>query len=181
MNIFNDWIIIDNMNINGFSKIIRKSIKNTNPICIDSKSTTGGKAKQYDLFNYIKNNFIIDKVKETILLNLESSLKLKLKNLKLLSAWTVLGYEHSYHSLHKHNERKNHIASVLYLNVPPSKRIKRDGTFFYVYKKNQEINYGSHEPKIGDLIIFPVWLWHGAYPQSKGLRQTLNLDFEICQ
>ena len=176
MNISNDWLIVDNMNINGFSKIIKKIIKNTNPICIDSKSTTGGKSKQYDLFNHIKNNSIIDKVKETILLNLESSLQLK-----LVSAWTVLGYEHSYHSLHKHNERKNHIASVLYLNVPHPKRIKRDGTFFYVYKKNQEINYGSHEPKIGDLIIFPIWLWHGAYPQSKGLRQTLNLDFEICQ
>jgi len=181
MNLSSDWLITDNMKINGFSKIIRKIIKNIRPMSIESRSTTGSKSEQYDLFNHIKNTSIIDKVKEKILLNLESSLKLKSRNLKLLSAWTVLGSEHSYQALHKHNERLNHISAVLYLHMPQSKRVKRNGTFYYVYNNNGEINYGSYKPKIGDLIIFPVWLWHGAYPQSKGLRQTLNFDFEVCQ
>ena len=174
-----DWIIIDNMAIRDIAIMVKKGIKTTFPIALDSKSIAGGKSKQYDLFKYLKNNSAIDKIKEKILLNLDKHLQLKLSNLKLLSAWTVLGYKHSYHTLHKHNDKKNHVASVLYLSVPNLK-CKKDNSFFYVYKRDQQINYGSHKPRVGDLIIFPVWLWHGAYPQSKGLRQTLNLDFEIC-
>jgi len=172
--VFNkDWIIIDNISITNMSKIVKKGIKNTSPVSLDSKSTTGKNVKQYDLFNYIKNNSIIDMVKEKILLSLDRHLHLKLNNLKLLSAWTVLGYKNSYHTLHKHNDKINHVSSVIYLNV------KEEGSFYYVYKKNEEITYGSYKPQVGDLIIFPVWLLHGAYPQSRGLRQTLNLDFEI--
>ena len=175
----NDWVIIDSIAIEDIAIMVKKGIKTTFPIALDSKSTAGGKSKQYDLFKYLKNNSTLDKVKEKILLNLDKHLQLKLSNLKLVSAWTVLGYKNSYHTLHKHGDHKNHVASVIYLNVPNSKH-ERDGRFFYVYKKDQEIDYGSHKPRVGDLIIFPVWLWHGAYPQSKGLRQTLNLDFEIC-
>ena len=169
----NDWIIIDNISITNISKIVKQGIKTTSSISLDSKSSRGDNVKQYDLFEYLNNNPAIDKIKEKILLNLDRHLHLKLNNLKLLSAWTVLGYKNSYHTLHKHNKKQNHVSSVLYLNV------QEEGIFYYVYKKNEEIEYGSHKPQVGDLIIFPVWLWHGAYPQSQGLRQTLNLDFEI--
>jgi len=168
-----DWIIRDNISITNISKVVKQGIQTTSPISLDSKSTTGENVKQYDLFQYLNNNPAIDKIKEKILLNLEKYLDVKLNNLKLLSAWTVLGYKNSYHTLHKHNNKQNHVSSVLYLNV------KKVGSFYYVYKKNEEIKCGTHKPHIGDLLIFPVWLWHGTYPQSKGLRQTLNLDFEI--
>ena len=175
----NDWIIIDNMAIRDIAIMVKKGIKTTSPITLESKSTTGGKSKQYDLFKYFKNTSLLDSVKEKIFLNLDKHLQFKLSSLKLVSAWTVLGYKNSYHTLHKHGAHKNHVASVIYLNVPNSKH-ERDGGFFYVYKKDQEIDYGSHKPRVGDLVIFPVTLWHGAYPQSQGLRQTLNLDFEMC-
>ena len=174
-----DWIISDNIGIKGISKIIKKGIKTTSPIPLDSKSTTGGNAKQYDLFEYLQYNSVMDKVKEKILLNLKRHLQLKLSDLKLLSAWTVLGYKNSYHTLHKHNEKQNHVASVLYLKVPNSPPRKK-GSFYYLSKNGQEINCGRLSPKVGDLVIFPIWLWHGVYPQPEGLRQTLNLDFEIC-
>jgi hypothetical protein len=160
--------------------MIKKSIKKTVPICTDNKSTRGGRSKQYDVFNIIKNYPIINDIKEKILLNLQTCLQLKVKNLKLLSAWTVLGHKNSYHLLHNHNDKKDHIASVLYLKVPDLKS-KEEGNFYYVYQKNNKTNYGTHHPKKGDLIIFPIWLLHGVYPQPKGLRQTLNLDFEICE
>ena len=171
----NDWMIIDNISITNISKIVKQGIKTTSSISLDSKSSRGDNVKQYDLFEYLNNNPAIDKIKEKILLNLDRHLHLKLNTLKLLSAWTVLGYKNSYHELHKHNKKQNHVSSVLYLNV------KEGGIFYYVYKKNEEIEYGSYKPQVGDLITFPVWLWHGSYPQSQGLRQTLNLDFEICQ
>ena len=39
--------------------------------------------------------------------------------------------------------------------------------------------YNNIIPKLGDLIIMPIHIFHGAYPQSKGTRQTLNMDFEV--
>ena len=123
-------------------------------------------------------------IKEKILLNLDTHLKFKCNELTLLNAWSILGDEHSYHSLHKHNNKTNFISSVIYLTVPKFDDYKYPGNspgdFYYVYQQDQEIQYNNHKPQIGDLLILPVWLWHGTYPQTKGLRQTLNLEFEIC-
>lgn len=32
-------------------------------------------------------------------------------------------------------------------------------------------------PEVGKLLIFPSWIIHGTCPQTKGTRQTFNLDF----
>ena len=176
---YNDWFIIDNIAIKDVANMVKKGIKTTLPISLRSRSTTGGRAKQYELFKYFKNNSALNKLKERILANINKSLQLQVSDLKLVSAWTVLGYKNSYHTLHRHNTKQNHISCVLYLSVPNSKS-KKDGSLFYVYNRDQEINYGIHKPRAGELVIFPIWLWHGTYPQSKGLRQTLNLEFETC-
>ena len=118
---------------------------------------------------------MINKVKKIISLNLEKHLGYKINNLKLLSAWTVLGYKNTYHTLHRHNSKKNHVSSVIYLKVPKSDK----HSFYYLHQQNEEIFCERLNPKEGNIFIFPVWLWHGVYPQSeRGLRQTLNLDFE---
>jgi hypothetical protein len=41
------------------------------------------------------------------------------------------------------------------------------------------LEYKEFSPKIGDFFIFPIHVLHGTYPQSEGIRQTLNLDFEV--
>jgi len=171
----NDWIIIDNIDTKPFLNMVKKTIKNMSPISLVDKSTTGKNSKQYDLFDCLKDNPMINKVKEVILLNLQKRFGYKINNLKLLSAWTVLGYKNTYHTLHRHNSKKNHISLVIYLKVPKSNK----NNFYYLYKQNEETLCGTLNPKQGDIFIFPVWLWHGVYPQSeKGLRQTLNLDFK---
>ena len=60
--------------IKGISKIIKKGIKTTSPVPLDSKSTTGGNAKQYDLFEYLQYNSVMDKVKEKILIKFKKTL-----------------------------------------------------------------------------------------------------------
>ena len=50
------------------------------------------------------------------------------------------------------------------------------GLFWQLDKEN--FNF-IHFPKVGDILIFPNWVYHGTEPQAIGLRQTLNLDFEI--
>ena len=34
-------------------------------------------------------------------------------------------------------------------------------------------------PEVGKLLIFPDWVLHGTYPQTKGTRQTLNVDYKL--
>ena len=172
-----DWIIVDSIDTKPFLKVVKEAIKTAPLMSIKYKSTTGKNAKQYDLLKYLEHNPIVDKIKEKILFNLKKHFNLKTYGLDLLSAWTVLGYKNTYHTLHRHNTTKqNHVSSVLYLKTPKSKK----NNFYYLHKNNGEIDLKRLNPKEGDLFIFPVWLWHGVYPQlEKGLRQTLNIDFGV--
>ena len=141
------------------------------PVDLSNRSSRGEKSIQYNLFNYIEN------FKEAI--NLVVDNLSKNKKYKLLSAWTVIGEEDSYHLVHKHNGYKNHIATVLYLKVP-KKQFHKSGDFYYFFKdKNGNIKKETISPEVGSLIVMPINTYHGAYPQGEGIRQTLNLDFEV--
>jgi hypothetical protein len=170
-----DWIIINTINTQPFLEIVKKTIEDMSPISLEQKSTRGENVKQYDLFDRLKSHIMINEIKETISLNLKKHLGYKINSLKLVSAWTVLGYKNTYHTLHKHNIKTNHVSSVIYLKVPKSNEFN----FYYIHQQNEEIFHRRLNPKEGNIFIFPCWLWHGVYPQSEeGLRQTLNLDFE---
>lgn len=92
-----------------------------------------------------------------------------------MSAWTVLGKENSYHTVHNHNKKNlNYISTVTYLNVPK----KDKGLFYYFFQNEENLEHRIIEPYKNMVIIMPSWIYHGVYPQGKGLRQTLNLDFE---
>ena len=179
-----DWLIINNIDISSIKKEINSIIKNLIPESLKGVTTHGENSKQYDLTNHIKSSLIVNKIENKIIECLFNKFKYKF-NLSLISSWTVLGQEHGYHTLHKHNYDKDkplHVASVIYLDVPKTlekEDLKETNNFYCLFNNNNDIKYYSHNPKIGDLMVFPVWLWHGAYPQGKGMRQTLNMDFKI--
>jgi len=174
---YTDWLIIKNLKIPKLEKEINKHILNLRKIDVSERSTRGNQSKQYNLFEFLKNKNI-KSIKKTIINSFNQRFNNKI-NLNLLNAWTVLGQKGSYHILHRHNSCENiHIASVLYLNVP-KKSSNEEGCFYFCFRQKNEIVPYYHKPKKGDLLIFPIWLWHGSYPQNKGLRQTLNLDFKI--
>ena len=190
-----DWLIITNINVKGLKTQINKLTKKSIEVNVEERSTSGGVSRQYDIFSQIKYNaglptpsqkyfhYIRDEVQKALHLKFNHNF-----NLQYISGWTVKGEEHTYHTLHKHNyknkvsvEKKNlEVASVVYLDVPKyDEKHSKDANNFYCVLNNEYIKYYSYKPKIGDLIIFPIWLWHGSYPQTKGTRQTLNLDFKL--
>jgi len=182
MTFYDDWMYIDNIGeeeTNKLLKYVNGIINKIEPIDLDKKSTRGPKSKQYELLGLIKDkDEQINIVKEKIKFHLKKFLNKKLKP-ELSSAWTVLGQKDSYHTLHKHNNyNTKHIATVLYLEAPPYSK-DESGNFYFLFRQGAEIVQHCHKPRKGDLIIFPVWIWHGAYPQQEGLRQTLNLDFKM--
>jgi hypothetical protein len=169
----NNRIIKKDINIKNFNTIINNSILEKADLAL--KSTRGFLSQQYDLFdNKEKFNVVVEEIK--------NQLKKINKDMdyNLVAAWTVIGKENSYHTVHRHNEANlNHIATVLYLNVPES-NMHQSGDFYYlVNDNNNNISCETITPKKGTLIIMPIDLLHGSYPQSKGTRQTLNMDFEI--
>tara|TARA_R100001463_G_scaffold21796_1_gene52365 strand:+ start:52 stop:528 length:477 start_codon:yes stop_codon:yes gene_type:complete len=149
------------INITGYKKIIDGLVKKNTSINLSDLSTKGKNSKQFFLDDFSK----LEKISNDIQFFLN-------KKLKLIRAWTVYGRKGSYHTIHRHNEKHYpHLATVIYLKVPK----KEPGDFTYILNEG----YDFITPKEGDIFIFPIHIIHGTYPQGEGLRQTLNLDFEI--
>jgi hypothetical protein len=181
MNTNIDWLVKIPLKANNYKNIINKKIKSLEAIDLTEKSTEGNKSKQYDLFESFKNDstlqHVVEDLKKYVFEYLASKINYKF-DLNLLSAWTVIGKRGSYHTVHKHNKKLPHIATVLYLDTPKN-RVNREGVFYFFINKNNNIEYHELTPKTHDFIIMPVWIYHGVYPQGSGNRQTLNVDFEI--
>ena len=172
----NDWILHTKIEKNSIKRI-KNEIDNLSENCIslDERSTRGLNSTQYILTHKkdklkISQSLIIKKVKECI----EENVELNIEN-----AWTVLGQENSYHLVHKHHNKKKQISVVVYLSIPKKNNLHQSGAFYCFLKKNEQINYLAIQPELGSIFIFPSNVLHGAYPQSKGLRQTLNFDFSF--
>jgi len=181
MNTNIDWLVKLPLKANNYKKIINKKIKSLKEVDLNKKSTEGSKSKQYDLFEIFKNDptlyYIIEELKKHIVEYLISRINYKY-DLNFISAWTVIGKRGSYHTVHKHNDKIPHIATVLYLDTPKN-RVNYEGVFYFFINSNNNIKYYEIIPKTNDFIIMPIWIHHGVYPQGNGNRQTLNVDFEI--
>ena len=167
------YVDLDESVVDLFKGIIDVMIMNKEPD--DSKNlSTSGRGKQYDLFYdfKLKENLISSYIKDMVCQTMS------VDDLTLDACWTVLGKKGSYHICHRHTTSHGHntdkdIAIVLYLETPEENGY--EGLFYFVM--DNEV----HEvvPKKGRLLIFPVKMYHGTYPQSDGLRQTLNMDFFV--
>jgi hypothetical protein len=170
-----NWLINKQINVDNYKSIINNLLIEKEDLV--SKSTRGFNSEQYNLINY-KDKFktIIESVKKELSLINSSVIY------NLVSAWTVIGKENSYHTVHRHNvDNINHIATVLYLEVP-SYNLHQPGEFYYFTNdNNNNIICNNIVPRNGTFIIMPIYLLHGSYPQSDAIRQTLNMDFEIVK
>ena len=107
------------------------------------------------------------------------------EDMKVASAWTVSGYEGSFHSMHDHGFST--ISSIVYTDVPPfdeSNSYHKPGLPYFVVHGGpvSELSVPQHRvielmPHEGMLVVFPSFILHGVYPQGPGLRRTLNVDF----
>ena len=97
-------------------------------------------------------------------------------------SWIVKGDEGSYHQLHRHllpydyTTLTNDISCVYYLEVPKHSN-EGDGAFYFLFENNGFIEHKQIQPQVGDLVIMPSTVWHGVYPQAKGTRRVVNMEF----
>lgn len=162
-------------------------------------STTGNNAEQYWIKNATINNNIFylndeykkieNEFKNQVLRRLKKASLLRDNDIDLEhhASWTVVGEEGSYHTVHDHGRNINGVSTVLYVNVPDrlKNEKKHDNCLFLILHSNP-LNIFIEDsapgifhvkPEKGKLLIFPFYIPHGTYPQTKGIRQTFNVEY----
>ena len=206
MKVFQDkecWFIedyLDDSIIEEIRTIIQENLNNLYKNK-EGYSTTGKNAEQYWLIHQKDDFFVQDsrfydfekKYKNQILNRIKVSNLFDERNkedidLNPSNAWSVIGEENSYHTIHSHNEGIfDGISTLVYLEVPETNvKDEPENDIFLVTSvgpKNPYYYENTHvldiNPEVGKLLIFPNWVLHGTYPQTKGIRQTFNIDYRL--
>ena len=100
--------------------------------------------------------------------------------------WVVRQFNNEYNPIHFHD---GHISGVGYLKIPPfrsssKKLVETDGSIDFISGNKMLLSESihNHQPKTGDVILFPHYLMHTAYPfKSKGERRSFSFNLEIDQ
>ena len=98
--------------------------------------------------------------------------------------WVVRQFNNEYNPIHFHD---GHISGVGYLKIPSfnsssKKLVKTDGSIDFISGNKMLLSESihNHQPKTGDIILFPHYLMHTAYPfKTKGERRSFSFNLEI--
>ncbi len=140
----------------------------------------------------ISDNFIKKKLEREIKKNVKNFLKnekiKKVKDIKILNLWVVSQFKDEYNPIHYHD---GDISGVGYLKVPngmtknkflKNKKDKTNGTIDFINGQRGFLNRSIFNivPKKRDLIIFPNYLMHTAYPFNiNAERRSFSFNAKI--
>ena len=181
----------------GKSKLSKKIIEVINN---HVDNTTLSKKNDYSskLASQIKNeikftNSFIDKNLSKELINniknyLEQSDVKNIKEIKIINLWAVRQFKNEYNPIHYHNGQ---LSGVGYLKIPKNmnqnkmvknKKISTNGTIDFINGQRNFLSRSIYNlnPKLGDLILFPNYLMHTAYPFNiDGERRSFSFNVKI--
>ena len=136
----------------------------------------------------IVNKSLSKELIKNIKIYLDKSDVKKIKEIKIINLWVVRQLKNEYNPLHYH---EGQLSGVGYLKIPKdmnqnklvkNKKFKTNGTIDFI---NGQTNFLSKSiynlnPKLGDLLIFPNYLMHTAYPFNvKGERRSFSFNVKI--
>ena len=181
----------------GKSKLSKKIINVLNKH-IDKTQTSKKNDYSSKLASQIQNeikisNSIINKnLSKELIKNIKEYLKSsgikKIKEVKIINLWVVRQLKNEYNPIHYHDGQ---LSGVGYLQIPKNmnlnksvknKKFKTNGTIDFI---NGQKNFLSNSiynlnPKLGDLLIFPNYLMHTAYPFNiEGERRSFSFNAKI--
>ena len=111
-----------------------------------------------------------------------------IKEIKILNLWVVRQFKGEYNPIHYH---KGDLSGVGYLKLPKgmtnnklvkNKKLKTNGTIDFINGQKGFLSKSIHNvvPKIKDLLIFPNYLMHTAYPFNiDGERRSFSFNAKI--
>ena len=149
-----------------------------------SKKLVGQVKQEIKLDNkFVKNNIL-----KFITINIKRYIKIgtnrNVKKISLKSLWVVRQFKNEYNPIHFHS---GNISGVGYLKIPKNinksrKRLKTNGTIDFINGTKSFLSNSlfNHNPKVGDMILFPNNLMHTAYPfKREGERRSFSFNIDI--
>ena len=140
----------------------------------------------------ISNNFIKKNLEKEIKKNIKNFLKnekiKKIKDIKILNLWVVRQFKNEYNPIHYHD---GDLSGVGYLKIPKNmtknkllknKKDKTNGTIDFINGQRGFLSRSifNIEPKERDLLIFPNYLMHTAYPFNiNSERRSFSFNAKI--
>ena len=181
----------------GKSKLSKKIIEVINN---HVDNTTLSKKNDYSskLASQIKNeikftkSFIDKNLSKELIKNIKNYLKQSaiknIKEIKIINLWAVRQFKNEYNPIHYHNGQ---LSGVGYLKIPKNmnqnkmiknKKIITNGTVDFINGQRGFLSKSIYNlnPKLGDLILFPNYLMHTAYPFNiDGERRSFSFNVKI--
>jgi len=140
----------------------------------------------------ISNSFTKKTLSKELIKNIKNYLKKsevkKIKEIKIINLWVVRQFKNEYNPIHYHDGQ---LSGVGYLYIPKNmnqnklvknKKIKTNGTIDFINGQKNFLSKSIYNlnPKLGDLIIFPNYLMHTAYPFNvDGERRSFSFNAKI--
>ena len=182
----------------GKSKLSKKIISSLNNYVekshVSKKNDYSSKlASQIKSEIKISNSFIKKTLSKELIKNIKNYLKKsevkKIKEIKIINLWVVRQFKNEYNPIHYHDGQ---LSGVGYLKIPKNmnqnklvknKKIKTNGTIDFINGQKNFLSKSIYNlnPKLGDLIIFPNYLMHTAYPFNvDGERRSFSFNAKIA-
>ena len=181
----------------GKSKLSKKIIKYINEyvdgITISQKNDYSSKlASQIKDEIKLSSIFIKKNISKELIKNikdylLKSDVK-QIKQIKIINVWIVKQFKNEYNPIHYH---EGQLSGVGYLKIPKNmnqnkmvknKKIITNGTIDFINGQKNFLSQSIYNlnPKLGDLVIFPNYLMHTAYPFNvDGERRSFSFNAKI--
>ena len=148
-----------------------------------SKKLVGQVKQEIQLPKNFINKYLVKKINQSIKKYIMSTTGKATKTVKIKNFWVVSQFSHEYNPVHYHD---GHVSGVGYLKIPKfainKKNLRTNGTIDFINGNKMFLNNSifNHNPKIGDVILFPNYLMHTAYPfTGNGERRSFSFNAEI--
>ena len=181
----------------GKGKLSRKFI-NTINAQIDKSIITKKNDYSSKLASQIKNelklpnSFIEKNLSKELIKKIKNYLKAseieKIKEIKIINLWVVKQLKNEYNPIHYHNGQ---LSGVGYLKIPKNmnqnktiknKKVRTNGTIDFINGQRSFLSKSIYNlnPKVGDLLLFPNYLMHTAYPFNVDAeRRSFSFNVKI--
>ncbi len=172
--------------INQINQEFEKIIKNKNLSKKNdySKKLVGQVKQEIELSKSFIDKHLKKFINKNINKFLKKTLNKKSNKIKIKNLWVVKQLKNDYNPIHFHN---GDLSGVGYLKIPKNltkgnKKLKTNGTIDFIHGSKSFLSNSiyNHIPKVGDLILFPNYLMHTAYPFKKdGERRSFSFNLEV--
>ena len=140
----------------------------------------------------LSNSIIKKSLSKELIKNIKNYLKVsevkKIKGIKIINLWVVKQLKNEYNPIHYHGGQ---LSGVGYLKIPKNmnqnnlinnKKIKTNGTIDFINGQRGFLSKSIYNlnPKVGDLVLFPNYLMHTAYPFNiDAERRSFSFNVKI--